>query len=170
MGGVRGVGLLMKISKVYTRTGDKGMTSLVGGIRIDKSATRLDAYGTIDELSSHIGLLIAYIEQDLNDAEMCACLYDYAPRFVAATEGNTELPKPTNVWFVGADKGDFETIDNIEDPTPHFWQPASTAKCRNCRLTAVSDAPTATAQSAAAGAPTATTPPSPLPTARPATV
>ena len=61
-------------------------------------------------------------EQGLNDAEMCACLYDYAPRFVAATEGNTELPKPTNVWFVGADKGDFETIDNIEDPTPHFWQ------------------------------------------------
>lgn len=64
----------MKITKVYTRTGDKGMTSLVGGIRIDKSATRLDAYGTIDELSSHIGLLIAYIEQDINDAHILEIL------------------------------------------------------------------------------------------------
>ena len=64
----------MKITKVYTRTGDKGMTSLVGGIRIDKSATRLDAYGTIDELSSHIGLLIAYIEQDINDAHILEVL------------------------------------------------------------------------------------------------
>lgn len=61
-------------------------------------------------------------EHGLNDAEMCACLYDYAPRFVAATQEKADLPKPTNVWFVGADKGDFETIDNIDDPTPHIWQ------------------------------------------------
>ena len=67
----------MKISKVYTRTGDKGMTSLVGGIRIDKSATRLDAYGTIDELSSHIGLLIAYIEQNLNDEHILEVNREY---------------------------------------------------------------------------------------------
>lgn len=54
----------MKITKVYTRTGDKGMTSLVGGFRIDKSSARLEAYGTIDELTSQIGLLIAYIEKE----------------------------------------------------------------------------------------------------------
>ncbi|MCR4582359.1 MAG: cob(I)yrinic acid a,c-diamide adenosyltransferase [Prevotella sp.] len=47
----------MKITKVYTRTGDKGQTSLVGGIRVNKSDLRLEAYGTIDELSSHLGLL-----------------------------------------------------------------------------------------------------------------
>ena len=58
----------------------------------------------------------------MNDAELCACLYDYAPRFAAAVEEKTELPKPTNVWFVGADKGDFETLDEIVDPTPHIWQ------------------------------------------------
>ena len=49
----------MKITKVYTRTGDKGMTSLVGGVRIKKSDVRLEAYGTIDELSAHLGLLVA---------------------------------------------------------------------------------------------------------------
>jgi cob(I)alamin adenosyltransferase len=43
--------------KVYTKTGDKGMTSLVGGTRISKSDIRLEAYGTVDELNSYIGLL-----------------------------------------------------------------------------------------------------------------
>ena len=49
----------MKITKVYTRTGDKGTTSLVGGVRIKKSDARLEAYGTVDELSAHLGLLVA---------------------------------------------------------------------------------------------------------------
>lgn len=43
--------------KVYTRTGDSGTTSLVGGTRIDKDNTRLEAYGTVDELNSWLGLL-----------------------------------------------------------------------------------------------------------------
>lgn len=51
----------MKITKVYTRTGDKGMTSLVGGVRIKKSDVRLEAYGTVDELSAHLGLLAAML-------------------------------------------------------------------------------------------------------------
>lgn len=53
----------MKITKVYTRGGDKGMTSLVGGQRVSKSSIRLEAYGTVDELSSHLGLLAAMLEK-----------------------------------------------------------------------------------------------------------
>lgn len=56
----------MKITKVYTRTGDKGTTSLVGGVRIKKSDPRLDAYGTVDELSAHLGLLAAMMTGDDN--------------------------------------------------------------------------------------------------------
>ena len=56
----------MKITKVYTRTGDKGTTSLVGGVRIKKSDTRLEAYGTVDELSAHLGLLAAMMDGDDN--------------------------------------------------------------------------------------------------------
>ena len=54
----------MKITKVYTRTGDKGMTSLVGGVRIKKSDIRLEAYGTVDELSAHLGMLVSMINID----------------------------------------------------------------------------------------------------------
>ena len=51
----------MKITKVYTRKGDEGKTSLVGGQRISKASRRLEAYGTIDELSAHLGLLAAML-------------------------------------------------------------------------------------------------------------
>ncbi len=46
--------------KVYTKTGDKGQTSLLGGKRVDKDDIRLEAYGTIDELNSFIGMLRNY--------------------------------------------------------------------------------------------------------------
>ena len=42
-------------SQLYTRTGDQGSTSLVGGERVKKNSVRLEAYGTIDELSSCLG-------------------------------------------------------------------------------------------------------------------
>ncbi len=43
--------------KIYTKTGDKGLTSLYGGTRVHKNHLRIEAYGTVDELNSHIGLL-----------------------------------------------------------------------------------------------------------------
>lgn len=48
-----------KKSNLYTRTGDCGMTSLVGGERVSKTCDRLEAYGTVDEFNSFIGLLAA---------------------------------------------------------------------------------------------------------------
>jgi cob(I)alamin adenosyltransferase len=43
--------------KIYTKGGDKGLTSLLGGRRVPKSNHRIEAYGTVDELNAHIGLL-----------------------------------------------------------------------------------------------------------------
>lgn len=43
--------------KIYTRTGDKGTTALLGGTRVSKAHYRLEAYGTVDELNSYIGLV-----------------------------------------------------------------------------------------------------------------
>ena len=49
------------LNKIYTKTGDKGNTSLIGGTRVSKSDLRIDSYGTIDELNSWIGLIIEFI-------------------------------------------------------------------------------------------------------------
>ncbi len=43
--------------KIYTKTGDKGQTSLIGGTRVPKYHERIEAYGTLDELNSYIGLI-----------------------------------------------------------------------------------------------------------------
>lgn len=52
----------MKKSHVYTRGGDSGTTSLIGGSRIKKCSLQLEAYGTVDELNAHIGLLAAMVK------------------------------------------------------------------------------------------------------------
>jgi cob(I)alamin adenosyltransferase len=43
--------------KIYTKTGDEGLTSLIGGTRVKKSHLRIDSYGTVDELNSYLGLV-----------------------------------------------------------------------------------------------------------------
>ena len=70
---------MVKINRVYTRTGDEGTTGLVGGQRISKSARRVCAYGDLDELNSWLGLIrtivpaeeigpsLAQIQNDLFD-------------------------------------------------------------------------------------------------------
>lgn len=52
---VRGLSTTMA-GKIYTKTGDKGTTSLIGGTKVSKSHLRIEAYGTVDELNSYIGL------------------------------------------------------------------------------------------------------------------
>lgn len=60
---------MKKITKVYTRRGDEGQTSLVGGQRVSKASVRLESYGTVDELSSHLGLLASMLPEG-HDKEM----------------------------------------------------------------------------------------------------
>lgn len=62
--------------KVYTKTGDKGQTSLIGGTRVPKSHIRIESYGTVDELNSYIGLI-----RDLSeDAHVNAILVEVQDR------------------------------------------------------------------------------------------
>ncbi|MDO9152116.1 MAG: cob(I)yrinic acid a,c-diamide adenosyltransferase [Paludibacter sp.] len=53
--------------KIYTKTGDKGTTGLIGGTRIPKNDIRLEAYGTVDELNSFIGLLKTFSLQNAEE-------------------------------------------------------------------------------------------------------
>lgn len=56
------------MTKIYTRNGDQGMTSLLGGSRLPKSHPRFHAYGTIDELNVHLGLLISQLPLPAEDS------------------------------------------------------------------------------------------------------
>jgi cob(I)alamin adenosyltransferase len=59
----------VRITRVYTRTGDRGETALVGGKRVPKDAPRIEAYGTIDELNAAIGLARVFNEERLAEGE-----------------------------------------------------------------------------------------------------
>jgi cob(I)alamin adenosyltransferase len=54
---------MVRLTKIYTKAGDKGQTRLVGGQKVDKDSPRLECYGTVDELSSCIGLARTALEQ-----------------------------------------------------------------------------------------------------------
>ncbi len=50
--------------KIYTKTGDKGQTSLISGKRVSKADIRIESYGNVDELNSHVGMLADMLAQD----------------------------------------------------------------------------------------------------------
>ena len=64
----------MRISKVYTRTGDGGKTRLAGGQEVPKDDRRVEAYGTVDELNAMIGTARAFIAECLSDDARLAAL------------------------------------------------------------------------------------------------
>lgn len=56
--------------RIYTKTGDQGKTSLIGGTRVSKASLRIEAYGTLDELNAYIGWVADYQKQDELIAEI----------------------------------------------------------------------------------------------------
>lgn len=78
--------------KIYTRTGDTGQTSLLNGKRVPKDSLRIETYGTIDELNSHIGMLRDLL--DGNNAELLediqVRLFDTGSTLAAGDEATLE--------------------------------------------------------------------------------
>lgn len=64
---------MTKKCAVYTRTGDAGQTSLASGERVPKDSLRLEAYGTVDELNSHLGLLLTYLDKEEDRQQVLRC-------------------------------------------------------------------------------------------------
>lgn len=82
--------------KIYTKTGDQGITSLLGGVRVPKSDLRIDAYGTLDELNSYLGLLR---DQEVNKkrADLLKSIQDRLFTIgadLATTPGKDKIKKP----------------------------------------------------------------------------
>lgn len=87
--------------KIYTKTGDDGSTGLFGGGRVPKHDSRVEAYGTVDELNSIFGLAIA----EGGDEEICKLLQSHQPELFAlgavlADGKATGAPKPNDDLLV----------------------------------------------------------------------
>ena len=94
--------------KIYTKTGDKGQTSLYDGSRIDKDNIRVESYGTIDELNSYIGLCIHYVKED----ERKVLFNIQKDLFYIGSELST---KDTNKLNKCVNEDDIKSLENIID-------------------------------------------------------
>ncbi|MDR5693679.1 MAG: cob(I)yrinic acid a,c-diamide adenosyltransferase [Armatimonadota bacterium] len=108
------------MGRIYTRTGDAGETSLFGGRRVPKDDLRVEAYGTVDELGSFLGLARAHLEQDRDVAEVLLEIQRelFALGAELASPGPPmEATKPTGVT---ADRVKWleETIDRFHAELP----------------------------------------------------
>lgn len=120
-------------SNLYTRTGDQGTTSLVGGQRAPKDSPRLEAYGTIDELNSHIGLLISL----LPDAEAFTTIARHLLKVqhrlfdigaALATPSDTTTPPSAGVsdTDISEIEQEIDRVDSALPPLNRFVLPGGT--------------------------------------------
>ena len=132
---------------IYTKTGDNGTTSLVGGKRVPKCSERLESYGTIDELNSHIGMLAALCKESM-EGENASCVLDtlatvqqelFAVGGYLATDTSTTALHPscivTEEMVLAVEKA-IDAIDSQLPPLRSFVIPGGTvlaAQAHICR-------------------------------------
>lgn len=109
--------------KIYTRTGDRGETSLFGGARVPKNDPRIDAYGTVDELNSFLGVVLA-IDPDAQLLEVQRDLFEIG----------AHLASPGTSRFAGVEASRIEALERGIDameaelaPLKSFILPGGTA-------------------------------------------
>jgi cob(I)alamin adenosyltransferase len=131
--------------KIYTKTGDKGTTALFGGTRVPKSHIRIDAYGTVDELNSYIGLVKdtypnAHAKQLLNRIQdrlfTVGAILATDPEKAKLKNGKDRLTIPK---ITKEDIEQLETeMDNMNEALPpmtHFILPGGHPSVSNCHIT-----------------------------------
>lgn len=102
----------MKKSSIYTKTGDKGKTGLVGGTRVPKTHIRLEAYGTVDELNSYVGWLNCAINDSENNEFLRYIQHKlFTIGSYLATETESKQPKDASILK----EKDIERIENQID-------------------------------------------------------
>lgn len=146
----------MKKSLVYTRTGDTGATSLVGGKRVKKNDIRIEAYGSVDELNSNLGLLATSSTLKAEQVELLRFVQNKL--FNIGAYLATDNPDGDMTQCQGLSAADIERIESMIDsldavlpPLNNFVLPAGTrtaahahvcrTMCRRCerRIVNISD-------------------------------
>jgi cob(I)alamin adenosyltransferase len=115
---------MVKLNKIYTRTGDDGSTGLVDGSRLSKADARLHAIGEVDEANSSLGVAIAALERDAGDVMLIAGLrriqndlFDLGADI--ATPGETFEPSPMELRIVASQIDWLEaSIDEANESLP----------------------------------------------------
>ena len=122
--------------KIYTKTGDSGETSLFGGRRLPKNHLRIESYGTVDELNSHVG----FVRDHITDKTQRHWLKEIQDRLFTiganlASDPERELPKPD---LRASDLELLETaIDSMNEQLPqlrHFILPGGHPVVSACHL------------------------------------
>lgn len=111
----------MKKSLIYTKTGDKGKTSLVGGTRVSKTHVRLEAYGTMDELNSFVGWLNGEVKEEATNRFLSFLqhkLFTVGSHLATETE-QMQLRKASVITLEDIEKIEKE-IDRIDGSLPRL--------------------------------------------------
>jgi len=123
--------------KIYTKTGDKGLTSLIGGTRVPKHHLRIESYGTVDELNSHIGLIR---DQDISqhDKEILKHIQD---RLFTIGSSLAADPEKSKMIIPDLHLADIELLENEMDsidvqlpPLKHFILPGGSNTISFCHI------------------------------------
>lgn len=125
----------MKKSIIYTGTGDKGTTSLVGGQRVSKAHQRIESYGTIDELNSFIGLLISAVEEEESKAFLSFIQHKLFTigSYLATDQETTTLRIESRVTPESISRIEHQ-IDKIDEALPKLKAFVLPGGCRSASL------------------------------------
>jgi cob(I)alamin adenosyltransferase len=129
----------MSKSKIYTRTGDTGMTSLIGNNRVEKSHPRLEAYGTIDELNACLGILRSYPIDEISNANIIRIqkqLFVIGAHLATETSNNDKYHSNNADEEIKFLETEMDKIDDDWPPLKSFVIPGGnivSAQCNNAR-------------------------------------
>ncbi|MBC7711967.1 MAG: cob(I)yrinic acid a,c-diamide adenosyltransferase [Rhizobacter sp.] len=117
----------MKKADVYTRTGDMGTTGLVGGTRIKKSDPRINLYGEVDELNSHIGVAISHMDKSIDKSlllQIQSSLFDLGSNLACEKDKRTQFKLPQiSKTAIDSLENDIDQMDSQLAPLKHFILP-----------------------------------------------
>ena len=97
--------------KIYTKTGDKGETSLIGGVRVPKYHLRIESYGTVDELNSYIGL----VKDMITDENAKELLYEIQDRLFTIGSVLASDPEKSKMKIPDLHETDVELLEKEMD-------------------------------------------------------
>jgi len=123
--------------KIYTKTGDKGQTSLIGGTRVPKFHVRIESYGTVDELNSYIGLIMCQ-DIDVHHQQILKEIQDRLFTIGSSLASDPERSKMKIPDLLESDIVLLETeMDEMNEVLPelrHFILPGGSTTVSYCHL------------------------------------